>query len=131
MKKQIIQSITVAIAAITLFAASSVGAQQEKGAERLFSKPLRTGADIAAVKSGDQVAMACPKCKTVAVTRVAEGRNPAKATEKIGKHECPACKSSIEVSKTGKASTEQVAHKCSHCGSADAFCTVLEKKEKK
>ncbi len=130
MKKTIIQSIAAAVAAITLFAAATVGAQ-EKGAERLFSKPLLTGADITAVKSGDQVAMACPKCKTVAVTRVAEGRNPAGTTEKGAKHECPACKNSFEVSQTGKASTEQVTHKCSHCGSTDAFCTVLGKKEKK
>lgn len=130
MKKQIMQSITAAVAIITLFVAATAGAQ-EKGAERLFSKPLRTGADIAAVKPGDQVAMACPKCKTVAVTRVAEGRNPVGATEKGAKHECPACKNSFEVSQTGKASTEQVTHKCSHCGSTDAFCSTLEKKGKK
>ncbi|MFN7139877.1 MAG: hypothetical protein ACK4UN_11120 [Limisphaerales bacterium] len=130
MKQRITKTVATVIAALALIAGFAANAQNEKGAERLFSKPLRTAADVQTVKPGDQVAMACPKCKTVTVTRVAEGRNPARATQKVAKHDCPACKNTFEVSQTGRSSSEQVVHKCSHCGSTDAFCTLLEKGKK-
>src|SRR6185436_8286261 len=79
------------------------------GAGDLLSKPISTVADIDALKPGDTVAMACPKCKSVYVTTVVKENKPAKTYElTTEKHACPGCGNTFEVTGHGKAKTEKV-----------------------
>jgi hypothetical protein len=97
------------------------------GASDLMSKPLRTEADVTALKAGDTVAMACPKCKTIAVTRVTKEWKGNVTTATVGqKHLCPSCENAFEVTGHGKAAKEHVVHKCKNCGSTDAFCCAVQ-----
>jgi hypothetical protein len=90
------------------------------------SKPIVTVGDAAKVKPGDTVAMACPKCKTIMVTKVTQEKGQ-RLTGKTAEHLCPGCGAKYEVTGQGKGSTEKVVHVCKQCGSTDAFCCVMKK----
>jgi len=89
-------------------------------------KPIVTAEDAAHVKPGDTVAMSCPKCKTIMVTKITQQRGQ-RIAGKGAEHLCPGCGVKYEVSGHGKAKTEKVLHTCNKCGSTDAFCCVMKK----
>lgn len=118
-------AIALAAAFIT-FAATEARAQKGAGAAALTGQPINTVADVQTLKSGDQVAMACPKCKTVTVSYVDEGKGAVKQTKTTERHQCPGCKTSIKTTGVGKQATDQVVHTCQKCGSDLAFCCSLK-----
>jgi hypothetical protein len=103
---------------------------QEKGATKLMQlKSLKTVADIEAIQPGDSVAMACPKCKDIWITvveKTAKGAGPGRERQ-LAQHQCPGCETIISAEGQGKAKTEVLTHVCKHCGSKDAFCSVVAK----
>jgi predicted RNA-binding Zn-ribbon protein involved in translation (DUF1610 family) len=119
------------LTAIVAFTATVLGADTgtaKGGASELLKlQPIKTVEDVAALKAGDQVVMACPKCKSIYVTRVVKENKPGKSYE-IGatEHLCPGCGNKITVTGHGKAGKEEIAHVCKECGSKDAFCCVLK-----
>ncbi len=117
---------TVLAAAFVTMAPSQALAQ--RGTEHsMQSHPIKTSQDIDALKPGDLVAMSCPKCKDVTFSYVDTGRganNPAKTGTK---HTCPACKTTIETTGSGKAASDAVKHVCSKCGSDMAYCCAVKK----
>lgn len=108
-------------------------ADQVKGGERMMQmmKPLKTAEDVQAIKDGDMVAMACPKCKTISysyVDRTAKGAN--KEVKTVTKDACPGCDTKIVTTGVGKQAKNEIQHTCKNCGSHDAFCCVLKKEDK-
>lgn len=109
-------------------------ADQVKGGERMMQilKPIKTAEDVQAIKDGDMVAMACPKCKTISysyVDRSARGAN--KEVKTVTKDACPGCDTKIVTTGVGKQAKDQIQHTCKECGSHDAFCCVLKKEDKR
>jgi hypothetical protein len=117
--------LATAILAAALFTSTNAIAADvtaKGGATKLME--LKTVGDIEALKTGDVVVMACPKCKTVTETRVERPPKGPATEAKVAVHECPGCAVKWETTGHGKAKTEKVTHVCSHCGSKNAFCTV-------
>jgi hypothetical protein len=131
--KKLIKSglrLTVVMAAAFGLIAASLAADVRTGkggAADLLSKPIRTVTDIEALKPGDTIAMACPKCKTVHVTRLTK-EFKGNVTQALPgeKHLCPGCENTFEVKGHGKGKNEAVVHKCNACGSKNAFCCVVK-----
>lgn len=121
--------VTAALMTSAVFFGLDASAQTRGGASGLLGKPLKTPQDIESLQSGDVVAMACPKCKTITFTTIEEGRNPAKVSKVVGKHQCPGCKSEFEIKGAGKGATEKLVHTCQKCGSDLAFCCAINKDE--
>jgi predicted RNA-binding Zn-ribbon protein involved in translation (DUF1610 family) len=108
------------------FAADTKGSAKGGAAELTKLRPITTIEDVAALKGGDQVVMACPKCKSIYVTRVVKENKPGKSYELAAtEHLCPGCGNKITMKGHGKAGKEEVTHICKTCGSKDAFCCVL------
>lgn len=114
-------------AAFITLAPSEAKAQKGAGAAALVGQPLNTVQDIEALKPGDEVAMACPKCKTITVTKVEKGKGAVKETRANEKHLCPGCGNVIKTTGVGKAATDKVVHVCKNCGSELAFCCAMKK----
>ena len=94
-------------------------------------KPIKTAEDAQAIKDGDMIAMACPKCKTVSysyVDRTGKGAN--KEVKTVTKDACPGCDTKIVTTGVGKQAKNEIQHTCKECGSHDAFCCVLKKDDK-
>ena len=132
MKTNITRKLAVAAAmaltaAFITLAPADANAQKGAGAAALIGKPINTVQDIEALKRGDQVAMACPKCKTITISKVQEGKGAVKETRAREQHQCPGCGNVIKTTGVGKAATDKVVHVCSKCGSDLAFCCVLKK----
>jgi predicted RNA-binding Zn-ribbon protein involved in translation (DUF1610 family) len=108
---------------------AGVSEAQEKGAERLLKlQRLDTVADIQKVQPGDTVVMSCPKCKDTWVKVVQPpGKGGRVETASVVQHQCPSCGAKIETTGVGKQATTQVKHVCTHCGSTEAFCSVMKK----
>ncbi len=120
-----VASATALAAAITTLLTTTLAAQ-EKSASRLM-KPITTSADVAGLKEGDMVAMACSKCKTITVTYIKTERGHIKTTTTGEEHLCPGCEQKFVVVGEGKAKHDVVTHVCKKCGSTDAFCCVMRK----
>lgn len=111
----------------------AVAADQVKGAERLTQvmKPIKTAEDVQAIKEGDMVAMACPKCKTITYSYVdRSARGAQKETKTYAKDTCPGCDTKIVSTAAGKQAVNEIQHTCTKCGSHEAFCCVLKKEQK-
>lgn len=93
----------------------------------MMMKPITTRADVAGLKDGDMVAMACPKCKTIMVTYVNMEKGHIKTTTTVPSDMCPGCEQKFTVVGEGKGKHDVVTHVCKKCGSTDAFCCVLKK----
>lgn len=123
--------LAVAMAVALAVTSTAIGAETRTGkggAADLLSKPIRTVQDIEALKPGDTIAMACPKCKTVNVTHVTkEFKGNVTQGVPVQKHLCPGCENTFVLKGHGKAAKEIVVHKCKECGSKDAFCCVVKK----
>jgi hypothetical protein len=105
---------------------------QKGGAKQLelsnVGKSIKTAADMENVQPGDQIVMSCPKCKDVTVTTVTmAGKGAFEKKTTSTQHLCPGCTTALESVGHGKAKTDIVVHKCSKCGSEDAFCCVVKK----
>jgi predicted RNA-binding Zn-ribbon protein involved in translation (DUF1610 family) len=120
-------SLAVVMALTTAGIAAETKTGKGGASELMQLKPIKTAEDVAALKSGDQVVMACPKCKSMYVTRVVKENKPGKSYE-IGatEHLCPGCGNKITITGHGKAAKEEITHVCKECGSKDAFCCVLK-----
>jgi len=124
--------LAVATLAAALLTTNAVAADvtAKGGATQLMQ--LKTVGDIEALKTGDVVVMACPKCKTVTETRIERPPKGAGTVEsKVAVHECPGCAAKWETKGHGKGATETAKHVCSHCGSKNAFCTVKKASDAK
>lgn len=105
---------------------AAVAEDTAKGGGKRLTE-LSSPAVVAAVKKGDVVVTSCPKCRTVIHNRVkATAKGGGSAVEKVASHGCPGCGAKIETTGHGKAKTDKVTHVCSHCGSTEAFCSVLK-----
>ena len=98
-----------------------------KGGEMLMMKPITSSEDVAGLKGGDMVAMACPKCKTIMVTYVKTEKGHIKTTTTLPADVCPGCEQKFVVVGEGKGKHNVVTHVCKKCGSTDAFCCVMKK----
>lgn len=108
-------------------------ADQVKGGERQMQmlKPIKTAEDAQAIKDGDMVAMACPKCKTITYSYVdSSSRGANKDVKTVTKDACPGCDTKIVTTGVGKQAKNEIQHTCKDCGSHDAFCCVLKKEDK-
>jgi hypothetical protein len=132
---KIVPVLGCALAFAVLTATTSLtAAEQAKGGQRMVQmmKPLKTAEDVQAIKEGDMVAMACPKCKTISysyVDRSEKGVN--KPVKTIVKDMCPGCDTKIVTTGVGKQAKNEIEHTCKQCGSHEAFCCVAAKKEDK
>ena len=122
-------TLTTLLAIAVPIAVMSAGAldAQEKGASKLM-KTITSSEDVAGLKPGDMVAMACPKCKTITVTRINTEKGHIQTTTTGLEHLCPGCEQKFVVVGQGKGKHDVVKHVCKKCGSTDAFC-CLEKKD--
>lgn len=95
-------SLVLAIALLSLFAVPAWAQEKgtAKGGATKLMEPLKSKKDLASVKAGDTVAVACPHCKAVWVSTV----------EKKGAEQLV----TFEGDKV----------KCPKCGSTEAFCCV-------
>ena len=93
----------------------------------MMMKPITSPADVAGLKDGDMVAMACPKCKTVTVTYVNTEKGHIKTATTVPADMCPGCEQKFTVVGEGKGKHNVVTHVCKKCGSTDAFCCVMKK----
>lgn len=109
-------------------------ADQVKGGERQMQmlKPIKTVEDAQAIKDGDMVAMACPKCKTITYSYVdSSARGANKDVKTVTKDACPGCDTKIVTTGVGKQAKNEIQHTCKDCGSHDAFCCVLKKEDRR
>ena len=90
-------------------------------------KPITSPADVAGLKAGDMVAMACPKCKTIMVTHVNTEKGHIKTATTVPADMCPGCEQKFTVVGEGKGKHNVVTHVCKKCGSTDVFCCVMRK----
>ena len=93
----------------------------------MMMKPISSPADVAGLKAGDMVAMACPKCKTIMVTHVNTEKGHIKTATTVPEDVCPGCEQKFTVVGEGKDKHNVVTHVCKKCGSTDAFCCVMKK----
>jgi hypothetical protein len=134
MKNKLTTATLTAIAAllVTQTAVRSYGAGGDASiaaspkVRMMLGKPISTPEDVANLKNGDMVAMACPKCKTIMVTYVSTEKSRSSTETTLG-HACPGCEQKFVVVGEGKEKHNVVQHVCKKCGSTDAFCCVMTK----
>ena len=136
--KTINKTLIAALAGIALLSLANTSQAQFKTAvddgiaaspkvRSMMMKPIDSTADIADLKDGDIVAMACPKCKTIMVTHVNTEKGHIKTSTTTPQDLCPGCEQKFTVVGEGKDKHNVVTHVCKQCGSTDAFCCVLRK----
>ncbi len=140
--KQIRRCLTIAavvFATAVVWFPGSVRAQDKdmkpmKGAEHLMMlNAITTPEQVEALKDGDTVAMACPKCKTIIVEKVTTEKGHIDITKPEEVHLCSGCQTSIVTVEAGKNATRTLKHVCKKCGSDSVFCcaTSVEAKPTK
>jgi predicted RNA-binding Zn-ribbon protein involved in translation (DUF1610 family) len=131
-RSSILIAATLAVAA---FLPSTQAAEPSKGAaKQLELIHIETVADIDALKTGDSIAMACTKCKTIWVSKVKQDAKGAevqlakgKPVKLIGVHGCPGCKGEVTISPHMKGRELALKHVCTACGDDSAFCCATRK----
>jgi hypothetical protein len=117
--------IAIGIAAGTVNTANGADAGV-KGKPPYVWSHIENLADVEAIKPGDSIAMACPKCKTITMTLVTQDTKTKSKLIPGKKHLCPGCNSTITVVGS-KAHNEQVIkHVCKVCGDESAFCCITK-----
>ncbi len=123
--------ISIALIAVMLTAAmvwlpsstQAEGTQAMKGAEHLMMlTAITTPEQAAALKPGDTIAMACPKCKTIMVDKVTVEKGRSNMTTPGEKLPCSGCQTTIVTVGMGKNSHNELKHFCNTCGSDLVFC---------
>ena len=136
--KTINRSLISALAGIALFSFASPAQAQYKPVgddgiaaspkvRSMMMKPITSPADVAGLKDGDMVAMACPKCKTIMVTYIKTEKGHIKTTTTVPADMCPGCEQKFTVVGEGKDKHNVVTHVCKKCGGTDAFYCVMKK----
>ncbi len=131
-RNSIIIAAAVAIAALL---PSTQAAEVAKGAaKQLELIHIESAADVDALKTGDSIAMACAKCKTIWVSKVKQDAKGAevqlakgKPVKLIGVHGCPGCKGEVTISPHMKGKEPALKHACTACGDDSAFCCATRK----
>ena len=132
------KTLIAALAGIALFSFASPAQAQYKTVgddgiaaspkvRSMMMKPITSPADVAGLKDGDMVAMACSKCKTIMVTHVNTEKGHIKTATTVPADMCPGCEQKFTVVGEGKEKHNVVTHVCKKCGSTDAFCCVMKK----
>jgi hypothetical protein len=120
----------VALLAATVMTWSAMNANAAdtgvKGNPPYVWSHIESLADVEAVKPGDSIAMACPKCKTIMVTLVTQDTKTKTKLIPGEKHLCPGCKSTITVVGDKAHNKQIIKHVCKSCGSESAFCCVTK-----
>ncbi len=99
-----------------------------KGAEHLMMlNAITTPEQVEALKPGDTIAMACPKCKTIIVEKVTTEKGHITTMTPGEVHLCSGCQSSIVTVGTGKTAHNELKHVCKKCGSDTVFCCATTK----
>src|ERR1019366_5767693 len=88
----------------------------------MMMKPITSPEDVAGLKDGDMVAMACPKCKTIMVAHINTEKGHIKTATTVPADMCPGCEQKFTFVGEGKGKQNVVTHMCKKCGSTDAFC---------
>lgn len=119
-------SSVIALAAV-FWLPGSIQAEDMKpmkgGEHQLMLSHINTPQQVEALKPGDTIAMACPKCKTIIVEKVTtETKGHVKLTTPGEVHLCSGCKSTIVTVGVGKNAHDELKHVCKTCGSEDVFC---------
>jgi hypothetical protein len=99
-------------------------ADQVKGAQRLMQ--IASPAEAENLKPGDQIVMACTKCKSAMIHRVDTEKGHVKVMTIGEKHMCPGCDSTITVVGQGKSKQDKVTHTCEKCGDDSVFCCATK-----
>ena len=121
----ILTTLILAVAAVTWLpgAVRAEDMKPMKGAEHLMMlNKITTPEQAEALKPGDTIAMACPKCQTIIVERVTTEKGHIKLTTPGEKHLCSGCQTSIVTVGTGRTAHNVLKHVCNTCGSEDVFC---------
>jgi hypothetical protein len=135
LRRHLVPGLTATLIAFAapLTSAAERGEILKGGQLLLRMQEIKTPKDLNALKTDDQIAMVCAKCKTVWVTRVKEGVKGAqilmeggKPTEVIGTHACAGCKSTITVVGHAKGDITELKHSCKACGDDSAFCCATK-----
>ncbi len=121
--------------AIAAFLPSAQAAEPSKGAAKQMELiHIETVADVEALKTGDSIAMACAKCKTIWVSKVKQDAKGAEVlmakgqpVKVIGVHGCPGCKGEVTISPHKKGNEPGLKHVCTACGDDSAFCCATRK----
>jgi len=99
-----------------------------KGGEHLMMlNAITTPEQVEALKPGDTIAMACPKCKTIIVEKVTTEKGHITTMTPGEVHLCSGCQSSIVTVGTGKTAHNELKHVCKKCGSDTVFCCATMK----
>lgn len=94
-----------------------------KGGEHLMMlNAITTPEQAEALKPGDTIAMACPKCKTIIIETVTTEKGHINLTTPGEKHLCSGCLTSIVTVGVGKNAHNELKHVCEKCGSDLVFC---------
>lgn len=100
---------------------------ETKGSVQL--RPITSAEDVAALKDGDLVAMACPKCKTITMAYAHTEKGHIQTTTTGQLHLCPGCDSRLVTEGYGHQAKTRLVHTCKACGSTDVFCCVMTQGE--
>jgi hypothetical protein len=92
------------------------------GEHQMMLSHIDTPAQVEALKPGDTIAMACPKCKTIIVEKVTTEKGHIKITTPGSVHLCSGCETTIVTVGTGKNAQDKLKHVCKACGSDLVFC---------
>jgi hypothetical protein len=117
----------LALAVLGLIATPAFGQDQEKGATKLlWSKPVKTVADVQALEPGDMVSMSCPKCQNVQTVVVEKSFKATVPDQKkiVTTHLCPGCTTKIRP--VGGKQEAKVTHVCNGCGSEKVSCCAIK-----
>src|SRR5258708_7687838 len=119
MKSLIVSSFALAVAFGAWLPLQSQAADQIKGAQKLLqpsqARPLSAG-------KATETAMACPKCKDVAVEKVNVEKGHIRTVTAVVNHLCPGCSTTIGVKGVGKAKVDVATHSCAMDGKAASCC---------
>lgn len=114
----------------TVWLSGSVRAEDMKsmkGGEHLMMlNAITTPEQVEALKPGDTIAMACPKCKTIIIEKVTSEKGHIKLTTPGEMHLCSGCQTSIVTVGTGKSAHNELKHVCKACGSDLVFCCATK-----
>ncbi len=126
-------AVALALSAALLALASDIAAAQEVGSARGGAMKLLQRDRPAQVQpaEADVQIMSCPKCQDEWTTRPADLTRGAgaralltgaPATERVSRHLCEGCETTLEVAGHGKAKHQVVKHTCTTCGAENGAC---------
>lgn len=125
-----LSSMIMAIAALVSLPGSMRAQEMKpmKGGEHLMMlNAITTPEQVEALKPGDTVAMACPKCKTIVVEKVTTEKGHIATSTPGEVHMCSGCQTSIVTVGTGRTAHNKLKHVCKKCGSDAVFCCATMK----